>query len=246
MELRNVRTVFLDRDGTINVKAAEGEYIRSPVELVLVPGAAEAVAALNAAGLRTVLVTNQRWLSEPSADPTHFAAIQDRLRQLLADQGARLDAAYHCPNAAKSCDCRKPLAGMLIRAAAEHSFDVAESVMIGDSDADVMAGRAAGAATILLRAGGGRIPARTLRSKTLPRPCGSSSPETLRDRPGHQRERKGRSSRRYRRARRRGSSISRCTHSKLAGQSFEIHHTDSTSRLPIDSSNPTPVPTSPV
>jgi hypothetical protein len=51
---------------------------------------------------------------------------------------------------------------------------------------------------------------------------------------------KGRSSRRYRRARRRGSRISRCAHSKLAGQSFEIHHTDSTSRLAIDSSNPTP------
>jgi D-glycero-D-manno-heptose 1,7-bisphosphate phosphatase len=191
MELRNVRTVFLDRDGTINVKAAEGEYIRSPVELVLVPGAAEAVAALNAAGLRTVLVTNQRWLSEPSADPTHFAAIQDRLRQLLADQGARLDAAYHCPHAANSCDCRKPLAGMLIRAAAEHSFDVAESVMIGDSDADVTAGRAAGAATILLRAGGGEG---FRRGRCGRRPCrggGSSSPQTLRDRPGHQRERKG-------------------------------------------------------
>ncbi|GLE53872.1 D-glycero-alpha-D-manno-heptose-1,7-bisphosphate 7-phosphatase [Mycobacterium montefiorense] len=154
MDLRNVRTVFLDRDGTINVKAAEGEYIRSPEQLVLLPGAAAAIAALNAAGLRTVLVTNQRWLSEPSADPTHFAVIQDRLSQLLAAQGAHLDAAYHCPHAANSCDCRKPLGGMLIRAAAEHGFDVAESVMIGDSDADVQAGRAAGAMTVLLRAGG--------------------------------------------------------------------------------------------
>ncbi|MCV7411478.1 histidinol phosphate phosphatase [Mycobacterium florentinum] len=151
----NVRTVFLDRDGTINVKAAEGEYIRSPAELVLLPGAAEAIAALNAAGLRTVLVTNQRWLSEPSADPAHFDAIQDRLRELLAERGARLDAAYHCPHAANSCDCRKPLAGMLIRAAAEYGFDLAESVMVGDSDADVAAGRAAGATTVLLRAGDG-------------------------------------------------------------------------------------------
>ncbi|GBG40049.1 D-glycero-alpha-D-manno-heptose-1,7-bisphosphate 7-phosphatase [Mycobacterium montefiorense] len=154
MDLRNVRTVFLDRDGTINVKAAEGEYIRSPEELVLLPGAATAIAALNAAGLRTVLVTNQRWLSEPSSDSTYFVAIQDRLSQLLAAQGAHLDAAYHCPHAANSCDCRKPLGGMLIRAAVEHGFDVAESVMIGDSDADVQAGRAAGAMTVLLRAGG--------------------------------------------------------------------------------------------
>lgn len=154
-DLRNVRTVFLDRDGTINVKAAEGEYITSPAELVLLPGAAKAVAALNAAGLHTVLVTNQRWLSEPSADPARFAAIHDRLEQLLADEGARLDAAYHCPHAADMCDCRKPLAGMLLRAAREHGLDLAESVMVGDSVTDMMAGRAAGAASVLLRAGGG-------------------------------------------------------------------------------------------
>ena len=153
-DLRTVRTVFLDRDGTINVKAAEGEYVTSPADLVLLPGAAKAVAALNAAGLRTVLVTNQRWLSGESADPARFAATQQRLERLLADEGARLDAAYHCPHAAGTCDCRKPLAGMLIRAAREHGFDLAESVMIGDSDADVRAGRAAGTMTVLLRAGG--------------------------------------------------------------------------------------------
>lgn len=154
LDLCNVRTVFLDRDGTINVKAAKGEYIMSPGEMVLLPGAARAVAAMNAAGLRIVLVTNQRWLSQQSADPAIFAAVQDRLEQLLADEGARLDAVYHCPHAADSCDCRKPLAGMLLRAAREHSLDLKESVMIGDSDTDVMAGKAAGTATVLLRAGG--------------------------------------------------------------------------------------------
>lgn len=157
-DLRNVRTVFLDRDGTINVKAADGEYIRLPDELVLLPGAARAVAALNAAGLRTVLVTNQRWLSEPDADAARFAAVHDRLEQLLAREGARIDAAYHCPHAAASCDCRKPGAGMLRRAAREHGFALAEAVMIGDSESDVLAGRAAGAATVLLRAGGGPAP----------------------------------------------------------------------------------------
>ncbi len=154
-DLRKVSAVFLDRDGTVNVKAADGEYVRSPDELVLLPGAAKAVAALNAAGLRTILVTNQRWLSEPAADAARFAAVQDRLEQLLAAEGARLDAAYHCPHAAASCDCRKPGAGMLVRAAQEHGFALAEAVMIGDSESDVEAGRAAGTATVLLRAGDG-------------------------------------------------------------------------------------------
>jgi len=153
-DLRTVRTVFLDRDGTVNVKAAEGEYIRSPAGVVLLPGAAKALAALNAAGLRTVLVTNQRWLSEPDSDPAHFAAVQQRLQELLADAGARIDAAYHCPHAANSCGCRKPGTGMLLRAAAEHGIDLTESVMIGDSDIDMSAGKAAGTATMLLRSGG--------------------------------------------------------------------------------------------
>ena len=74
-----IRTVFLDRDGTLNVKPPEGEYITSPADLVLLPGAARAVADLNAAGLFTVLVTNQRWLSAPIADPALYAAIHARL-----------------------------------------------------------------------------------------------------------------------------------------------------------------------
>ena len=149
--LRYVSTVFLDRDGTINVKPAEGGYITSPAQLVLLPGAAQAVARLNAAGLRTVLVTNQRWLSGAAADPARYAAIHARLEYLLAADGAWLDAAYHCPHAVASCGCRKPEPGMLLRAAADHRIELQRAVIIGDSDADLAAGRSVGAATILLR-----------------------------------------------------------------------------------------------
>jgi D-glycero-D-manno-heptose 1,7-bisphosphate phosphatase len=155
LNLRSLHTVFLDRDGTMNVKAAIGEYIKSPADLVLLPGAAKAVATLNAAGLRTILVTNQRWLSEKSADPERYAAVHARLEQLLAHEGAWLDAAYHCPHATGVCDCRKPDIGMLRRAAREHSFDLGGAVIVGDSDTDLLAGRTAGTATILLRANGG-------------------------------------------------------------------------------------------
>jgi len=158
-DLGAIRTVFLDRDGTINVKAAEGEYITSPADLVLLPGAALAVASLNAAGLLTVLVTNQRWLSGPSGDSACYAAIHERLMQLLGAEGARLDAAYHCPHAPATCDCRKPLPGMLRRAAREHRIELDRSVIIGDSESDLMAGRAAGIATILVRSGADTPPA---------------------------------------------------------------------------------------
>jgi D-glycero-D-manno-heptose 1,7-bisphosphate phosphatase len=151
--LRGCTTVFLDRDGTINVKAPDAEYITSPADLCLLPGAAEAIARLNAAGMRVILVTNQRWLSGPARDLAGYARVHARLDELLAAEGAHLDAAYYCPHAHGSCDCRKPGPGMLLRAAREHQFTLDAAVMIGDSEADVAAGRAAGTATILLRAG---------------------------------------------------------------------------------------------
>jgi D-glycero-D-manno-heptose 1,7-bisphosphate phosphatase len=157
LNLRNLHTVFLDRDGTINAKAAVGQYVTSPTEVALLPGAAKAVAMLNAAGLRTILVTNQRWLSEQSADPGRYASVHSRLEQLLGFEGARLDAAYYCPHARDTCDCRKPRPGMLRRAARQHNFDLAGAVIVGDSNTDLLAGRAAGTSTILLRASGDGI-----------------------------------------------------------------------------------------
>jgi D-glycero-D-manno-heptose 1,7-bisphosphate phosphatase len=157
--LRAIHTVFLDRDGTINVKAPEGQYVTSPADLVLLPGAAQAVARLNAAGMRTVLVTNQSWLSGPSGNSARYAAIHARLTQLLAVEGAWLDAAYHCPHSPGTCDCRKPHPGMLLRAARELRFELDNAVIIGDSDSDLLAGRAADTSTILLRPGADGPPA---------------------------------------------------------------------------------------
>lgn len=153
--LEGIRTVFLDRDGTISVKPPEGQYVTSPAELVLLPGAARAVARLNAAGLRTVLVTNQSWLSRSPGRAGRYAAIHARLTQLLAAEGARLDAAYHCPHAPATCDCRKPQPGMLRRAARELGIELDQSVIIGDRDTDLMAGRAAGTSAVLVRTGEG-------------------------------------------------------------------------------------------
>lgn len=145
--------MFLDRDGTVNVKAPDGQYVTSPAGLLLIPGAAAAISRLNAAAVRVILVTNQRWLSDPARDLTDYARVHARLEELLAAEGAHLDAAYFCPHDRGRCDCRKPGAGTLRRAAREHRFSLGAAVMIGDSEADVSAGRAAGTGTILLRPG---------------------------------------------------------------------------------------------
>lgn len=150
--------IFLDRDGTLNRKAPEGEYIRTPGELELLPGAASAVRRINMAGIPVILVTNQRWLSDPSANIDAYSAVQRELIRLLAAEGASLDACYVCPHARGSCDCRKPAPGMLLRAARDLGIDLSVSVVIGDAATDVQAGLAVRATTVLIdpRAARGR------------------------------------------------------------------------------------------
>ncbi|MEU1821195.1 MULTISPECIES: D-glycero-alpha-D-manno-heptose-1,7-bisphosphate 7-phosphatase [Streptomyces] len=150
-----VRTFFLDRDGTLNAKPPDGRYIRCPAELVLLPGAAEAVRELNAGGRRVVLVTNQRGVARGLMTSADLAAVHARLATLLRGHGAFLDAVYVCPHEVGECGCRKPLPGLLKAAMRDfRDIDPADSVMIGDSESDVLAGRAAGTGTVLLQGPG--------------------------------------------------------------------------------------------
>jgi D-glycero-D-manno-heptose 1,7-bisphosphate phosphatase len=141
---------FLDRDGTINVKAPEGEYVTSPTQLRLLPGAASAIRRLNLEGVPVFVVTNQRGIALGRMTEDDLARVHHRLDGLLARSGARVDAYYHCPHERDVCDCRKPGTAMLERAAAEHGVDLARSLLVGDSASDVEAGRKVGARTVLL------------------------------------------------------------------------------------------------
>jgi len=140
-------TVFLDRDGTINVKAPEGDYVKSPAEFELLPGAAAAVAALREAGRRVVVVTNQRGIARGVMTE---ADLHD-IHAAMLDAVGPVDAIYHCPHDEGECDCRKPLPGMLLRAAEElPGLDLARSTMVGDSPSDMAAGRAVGARLVMV------------------------------------------------------------------------------------------------
>lgn len=150
MNTADMTAIFLDRDGTLNKAAPPGQYIRRPADLELLPGAADAVRMINSTAFKAILVTNQRWLSEPTADAHSYTAIESRLTSLLAKSGARLDACYVCPHATNCRDCRKPAPGMLLRAAADFSINLHRSFIIGDSITDVQAGLAVEATTVLI------------------------------------------------------------------------------------------------
>jgi D-glycero-D-manno-heptose 1,7-bisphosphate phosphatase len=144
-------TAFLDRDGTINGPAAEGEYIVSPAEVRLLPGAGEAIRLLNEHPAKVVVVTNQRGIALGRMGEADLAAVNERLEQLLAAAGARLDAIYHCPHEKGECDCRKPGPAMFERAAREvPGVAIEGAAMIGDSALDVEAGRRLGLMTVRL------------------------------------------------------------------------------------------------
>lgn len=145
--------VFLDRDGTLNHD--EG-YLADPERLVLLPGAAEAVAALNAAGVKVVLVTNQSGVGRGLIAPEALDRIHARLRALLAEGGARLDGIYACLHRPEEgCACRKPETALALQAARELKVDAARSATIGDKAADIELGSRLGGVSILVRTGHG-------------------------------------------------------------------------------------------
>ena len=128
---------FLDRDGTI---IHDVDYLRDPRDAVLIPGAAAAIAQLNAGGVPVVVVTNQSGIARGLLSEADYEAVRERVGELVAAQGARIDATYVCPHHPDftgPCDCRKPATLLYRRAASEHGFDLVQSSYIGDRWRDV-------------------------------------------------------------------------------------------------------------
>ena len=123
-----------------------------------------AVALLGRHGLKTIVVTNQAGVARGYYPAEHLPKLHDRLRELLKEGGAELDAIYYCPHHPdvgeppfrKDCDCRKPRLGMIRSAEREHGVDAARSYMVGDKISDVEFGRKAGCKSILVLTGYGK------------------------------------------------------------------------------------------
>jgi D,D-heptose 1,7-bisphosphate phosphatase len=142
---------FLDRDGTIIV---DRDYPGDPEQVELIAGAAESIIRLRNAGLLAIVITNQSGIGRGLITEDDYRAVQRRMEEQLAEEGAVLDGAYYCPHApdmSPACDCRKPAAGMYLRAAEEHGIDLAASFFIGDRMRDVLPGARFGGAGFLVR-----------------------------------------------------------------------------------------------
>ena len=129
----------------------EGRYVTSWAEFQLLPGVPEAIARLNRAGLRVIVVSNQRGIALGLYSVADVEAIHAALESLLESQGARVDAFYFCPHDKGQCSCRKPLPGLFDQAVAQFpAITPASSVIIGDSLSDIEFGRRVGMTTIFI------------------------------------------------------------------------------------------------
>ena len=138
--------IFLDRDGTLMTDVA---YCGDPARVAVFPGAPAALARLRAGGYRLILVTNQSGIGRGYFTEADFARVQAEFFRQLGP--GLIDAAYHCPDApAAATERRKPGAGMLREAAAEHHLDLGRSFLIGDSPVDLACGRRASLAGVVL------------------------------------------------------------------------------------------------
>ena len=156
------RAVFLDRDGTINKYVG---FLRDIDDFELEAGAAQAVKLINGSGSLAIVATNQPVIARGEVTFGELSEIHNKMETLLGREGAYLDGIYFCPHHPHKgyegeipelkfdCDCRKPKAGMLLKAAEELNIDLSRSWMVGDGENDILAGKAAGCRTALIGEG---------------------------------------------------------------------------------------------
>jgi D-glycero-D-manno-heptose 1,7-bisphosphate phosphatase len=146
-----LHTVFLDRDGVINRKLPEGRFVTSAAEFEPLPGVPDAIARLNQAGLRVLVVSNQRGIALGLYTAADVLDIHAAFARDLAAHQAHVDAFYFCPHDKAQCDCRKPLPGLFHQALADFpDITAPSSAIVGDSWSDTEFGRRLGMFTIFI------------------------------------------------------------------------------------------------
>jgi D-glycero-D-manno-heptose 1,7-bisphosphate phosphatase len=143
--------IFLDRDGVVIRKAPAGEYVADWCEVEFLQGSLKAIAAFCRVGYKVIIVTNQRGVATGKVEVSKLKEIHARMKDVIASFGGNVSGIYICPHdISEICACRKPKAGMLLQAAAEHQLRLPECWMVGDAETDVAAGKSVGCKTALI------------------------------------------------------------------------------------------------
>jgi D-glycero-D-manno-heptose 1,7-bisphosphate phosphatase len=158
---------FLDRDGTI---VDDPGFLDDPEAVQLLPDAASAIRRLNEAGWAVIVVTNQSGIARGYFTEDDYQAVRRRVDELLARQGARVDAHYHCPHhpSVAPCECRKPGLKHYRDAVGTFGIDPERSWCVGDRLTDLLPARALGGHALLVQTGEGRASEAEARAAGFP------------------------------------------------------------------------------
>lgn len=143
------KIIFLDRDGVINKKAKEHDYIKSWDEFEFIDGIAEFIHNLNIMGYKIIIVTNQRGIALGKLSPYNLTNIHIQMVKVLKSKNAFIDDIFICSHDIGKCNCRKPDIGLFLQAEEKYDIDKSRSFMIGDSESDILAGMRYGIKSIL-------------------------------------------------------------------------------------------------
>jgi histidinol-phosphate phosphatase family protein len=127
--------VFLDRDGTI---CEEVNYLTNPAQFKMLPKVGEAIRLLNESGFKVIVVTNQSAIARGYMTENDLEAIHKKMLGELNKERAHIDAIYYCPHHPNdNCECRKPRAALLTKAASELGISLNDSYVVGDKQSDI-------------------------------------------------------------------------------------------------------------
>lgn len=136
--LSGQKYIFLDRDGTLDVRPPKACYVEKPEDFIWLPGAKEAIKKLKDAGYFIILVSNQAGIAMGRMTDEDVALVNEKMQDDLLAIGACIDAIYYCPHGWDStCSCRKPRPGMLYQAQKDYSINLPECYLIGDDERDI-------------------------------------------------------------------------------------------------------------
>jgi D-glycero-D-manno-heptose 1,7-bisphosphate phosphatase len=178
--------VFLDRDGTINEEVG---YLDSLDKLKIFPEAFDAIRLINQSGMKAVVISNQSGVARGYFDEAFVETVHARIQALLKEHKAWIDRFYYCPHHPTegtgvyrtACTCRKPEAGLLLRASQEMDIDLARSYMVGDMPKDIEAAGKAGAKGILVQTGYGADHLRQMKNGFAANHFSSIQPDYIAD-----------------------------------------------------------------
>lgn len=145
---------MLDRDGVINKNSLS--YIKSPEEWNPIPGSLEAIAKLNKAGYKVVVVSNQSGIARGYFTEATLQLMHEKMRRELAKLGGFIDEIYYCPHHPdENCECRKPKTQMVLAAFKKFGVNSEEALFVGDAWADFRLAKNIGCDFVLVRTGDG-------------------------------------------------------------------------------------------